>query len=37
VVVLSLRKDNQVDEEQVNRLNHILKESFRRLSEGKRG
>ena len=36
-VVLSLRKDIQIDEEQVNRLNHILKEGFRRLSEEKRG
>ncbi len=36
-VVFSLGRDNQVDEGQVNRLNHILKESFRRLSEGKTG
>ena len=31
-VVLSLRKDIHIDEEQVNHLNQILKEGFRRLS-----
>lgn len=36
-VVLSLNKDVQIDEEQVSRFNHILKDGFRRLSEGKRG
>jgi len=36
-VVLSLGKDVHVDEEQVNHLNQILKEGFRRLSEENRG